>query len=163
VTASHDHAHPPATGHELGGASHRAGAGEACADEHARAARSVDCECQARAGAACGPAGDHLARYLHAHQAGALTRDSLTHVIAQLDVIAPRALIQPPSECAAPTRAAKDSGRAARGQASAGVNADRSAGLAQSALALDREAPGRNDRGALAVHPREEPEREAGS
>jgi hypothetical protein len=44
----------------------------------------------------CGPSGDHLARYLHAEQRGAITRESLKEVIACLDVIAPQVLIQPP-------------------------------------------------------------------
>jgi hypothetical protein len=112
VTTRHDHANQPATGHEPAGASHCVGAAAHRAGEHARAARSVDCECQAPAGAPCGPAGDHLARYLHAYQAGALTKDSLAHVIASLDVIAPRALIHPPSERATPLQAAKAVGQA---------------------------------------------------
>jgi hypothetical protein len=163
VTASHDHAFPPATDPQLADASYRAEAAARRPDQHARAARSVDCECQARAGTPCSPTGDHLARYVRAHQAGALTKDSLTQVIAELDVIAPRALIQRPSERAAPAGAAKASGRAARGQANAGRNADRAGGPAQSAVAPDGEAPSRSCRGALAVNAREEREQEAGS
>lgn len=37
-------------------------------------------------------------RYLHATQSGALTRDSLKEVIAELEVIAPHVLIRPPGE-----------------------------------------------------------------
>jgi len=66
------------------------------ADEHAQAARSVGCPCHAGPGMPCGPSGDHLARYLHAEQRGAITRESLKEVIACLDVIAPQVLIQPP-------------------------------------------------------------------
>jgi hypothetical protein len=150
VTTSHDHPNKPATGDELADASHRAEAAGRRTDENARAARSVDCECQARAGAPCGPAGDHLARYLHAYHAGALTKDSLTHVIGELDVIAPRALIQPPSERAAPTGAAKAAGRAAGGPA-------------QRALAPDGQAPGRGDRGTSIAHACGERDLEAGS
>jgi hypothetical protein len=68
------------------------------ADQRVQAARSVSCSCQAQPGQPCIPAGDHLARYLHAEQSGAITRQSLTQVIADLDVIAPHVLIQPPGE-----------------------------------------------------------------
>jgi hypothetical protein len=71
------------------------------ADQRAQAARSVTCPCHARPGRPCTPAGDHLARYLYAEQTGAITRQSLTQVIAGLDVIAPHVLIQPPGEQAA--------------------------------------------------------------
>jgi hypothetical protein len=106
VTTSHDHTNQPAPGHQPASASHRALAAARRAAGHARAARSVDCECRARAGTPCGPSGDHLARYLHAHQSGALTRDSLKQVIAGLEVIAPRVLIQPPGERATPIETA---------------------------------------------------------
>jgi hypothetical protein len=149
VTLSHDHANEPATGRQLAGASHRADAAARRADEHAQAARSVDCECQARAGAPCGPAGDHLARYLRAHHSGALTKDSLKDVIAELDVIAPRALIQPPSERAAPSGAT--------------TTADPGGGAVQDALAPGGEALGRSHGRAFAVHARKERELEAGS
>jgi hypothetical protein len=49
-----DHVDEPPTRQQITDAAARR------ADEHAQAARSVDCECQARAGAPCGPAGDHL-------------------------------------------------------------------------------------------------------
>ena len=39
----------------------RAAAGARRADERAQAARAVDCACDAKAGVACGPSGDHLA------------------------------------------------------------------------------------------------------
>jgi Zincin-like metallopeptidase len=68
------------------------------ADERAQAARSVGCPCQAGPGAPCSPSGDHLARYLRAELSGAIARESLKEVIAGLDVIAPRVLIQPPGE-----------------------------------------------------------------
>jgi hypothetical protein len=149
VTPSHGHANPPAAGHEPAGASLRADAAVRRADEHAQAARSVDCECQARAGAPCGPAGDHLARYLRAHHSGALTKDSLKDVIAELDVIAPRAFIQPPSERAAPGGAT--------------TTADPAGGPAHDAPAPGGEALGRSHGRSLAVHTREERELEAGS
>jgi hypothetical protein len=106
MTTGHDHTNQPAQGHQPASAGHRAEATARRAARYARATRSVDCECRARAGAPCGPSGDHLARYLHAHQSGALTRDSLKEVIAELDVIAPHVLIQPPGERAAPTETA---------------------------------------------------------
>jgi hypothetical protein len=73
VTTNHDHANETARSQELAGASHRAEAAARHADEHAHVARSVDCKCQVRAGAPCGPSGDHLARYLRAHQSCAPT------------------------------------------------------------------------------------------
>jgi hypothetical protein len=154
VTTSHDHPGQPATSHELTGAGHRAEAAARRADEHARAARSVDCECQARAGAPCGPAGDHLARYVRAHHAGALTKDSLKDVITELAVIAPRALIQPPGERAASAGTATTAGHATRGQASTETSADRAGAPACSA---------RSGRGTSASCTRQEPELEAGS
>jgi hypothetical protein len=154
VTTSHDHPDQPATSHGLTGAAHHAEAAARRADDYAQAARSVDCECQAPAGAPCGPAGDHLARYLHAHHAGALTRDSLKNVIAELDVIAPRALIQPPAERAASAGIATTAGHAISGQASTEMNAHRAGAPARS-------APG--GRGTPASYTRQEPELEAGS
>ena len=68
------------------------------ADERAQAARSVKRPRQAAPGDPCGPSGDHLARYLRAEQCGAITRDSLTEVIASLDVIAPQVTIRPPGD-----------------------------------------------------------------
>ena len=161
-TAAPDYAKEPSTGPETTGADRRADA----AARSAQAARSVDCECQAQAGTPCEPAGDHLARYLRAHQSGALTRDSLTQVITGLDVIAPHALIQPPGEQAA-TGATTT---AVRGQASAGMNADQAGGPAHSlpggrsgAPDLAGQALRRGGHGASALCAREEPELEAGS
>jgi hypothetical protein len=154
VTTSHDPANQPATRHEPADASHRAEAAARRADEHAQAARSVDCECQAPGGAPCGPAGDHLARYVRAHQTGALTKDSLKDVIAELDVIAPRALIKPPGERAAPAGTATTAGHAIRGQASTEMSADRAGAPARSAP---------SGRGTSASYTRQEPELEAGS
>ena len=111
-----DHANQSSTGRQITDTGGRAGAAAPHADQHAHAARSVDCECQAQAGAPCGPAGDHLARYLRATQAGALNRDSLAQVIAGLDVIAPRTLIQPPGERAAAIEAGKTTGQAVHRQ-----------------------------------------------
>jgi hypothetical protein len=147
VTTSHDHPDQPAISHGPTDVGYRA-------DEHAQAARSVDCECQARAGAPCGPAGDHLARYVRAHHAGALTKDSLKDVIAELDVIAPRALIQPPGERAASAGTATTAGHAIRGQASAEMSADRAGAPARSAPSGRRTS---------AICTRQEPELEAGS
>jgi hypothetical protein len=137
----------------------------------ARAARSVDCECQAGAGAPCGPTGDHLARYLRATQSGALTKDSLKDVIADLDVIAPRVLIQPPSErAAAATEAGKTTGQAVPSQIDTGMTADPASAPAHTASrgrsgapALEGEALPRGYRGASATHARQERELEAGS
>jgi hypothetical protein len=72
--------------------------GDRPADQRVQAARSVSCPCHAQPGQSCTPAGDHLARYLHAEQSDAITRQSLTQVIAGLDVIAPHVLIQPPGD-----------------------------------------------------------------
>jgi hypothetical protein len=170
VTTSHDDANQPATSHEPADASHRAGAAARRADEHAQAARSVECECRATAGAPCGPTGDHLARYLRAHHAGALTKDSLKDVIAELDVIAPRALIQPPGERAASAPTATTAGHATRGQAGAESNADRVGAPAHSAARGRPRAPApaagilrRGGRGASASRTREDRELEAGS
>jgi hypothetical protein len=154
VTTSHDRPDQPATSHGPTGAGHRAEAAARRADEHAQAARSVGCECQAPAGAPCGPAGDHLARYVRAHHAGALTKDSLKDVIVELDVIAPRALIQPPGERAAAARTATTAGRPIRGQASAEMSADHAGAPARS-------VPG--GRGTSAISTRQGPELEAGS
>jgi hypothetical protein len=136
VTTNHDHTNQPAQGHQPASASHRASAAAHRAAGHARAARSVDCECRARAEAPCGPLDDHLARYLRAAQSGALTRDSLKEVIAGLEVIAPRVLIQPPGERATPVETATT--------AAPGVPLCRSVGQA-GALAqnMPRRRPGR--------------------
>jgi hypothetical protein len=170
VTTSHDPANQPATSHEPAGASRRADGAARRADEHARAARSVDCECQAKAGVPCGPAGDHLARYMRAHHAGALTKDSLKDVITELDVIAPRALVQPPGERAASAATAKTAGHVIRGRPSAEMNADQPGDPARSAPGGRSREPApagkalrRSDRGALAIYGRQERELEAGS
>jgi len=105
------------------------------ADELAQAARSVHCPCHARPGVPCGPSGDHLARYLHAAQSGAITRQSLTDVIAGLDVIAPHVLIQPPAERAAHTAGAETADQVIRAQLDAGITADRAEASAESVLA----------------------------
>jgi hypothetical protein len=154
VTTSHDHPGQPATSSGPTDAGHRADAAGRRADEHAQAARSVDCECQAPAGAPCGPAGDHLARYVRAHHAGALTKDSLKDIIAELDVIAPRALIEPPGERAAAAATATTVGHAIRGQASTEMSADRAGAPARSAP---------SGRGTSALYTRQEPQLEAGS
>jgi predicted GIY-YIG superfamily endonuclease len=165
-----DHADEPPTRQQITGAAVRAEAAARRADEHARAARSVDCECQARTGAPCDPSGDHLARYLRAHQSGALTKDSLTQVITELDVIAPRALIQSPSERAASARTATTAGHATRGQPSADSNADRAGAPAHSAARGRSRMPApvaeelrRSDREASAIYARQDRELEAGS
>jgi hypothetical protein len=91
------------------------------ADQRAQAARSVTCPCQAQHGQPCSPAGDHLARYLHAEQSGAITRQSLTHVIGRLDVIAPHVLIQPPGEQAAHASGIHTGGQVTRIQMDGGM------------------------------------------
>jgi hypothetical protein len=65
-------------------------------DEPAHAVRSVECACTARPGIPCSPSGDHPARYLLAEQRAAISRSTLTRVIAGLDVIAQDVLIRPP-------------------------------------------------------------------
>jgi hypothetical protein len=87
-----------------------------------QAARSVSCPCHAQPGQPCTPAGDHLARYLHAEQSGAITRQSLTQVIAGLDVIAPHVVIQSPGEQAARVGGAQTPGRIIRTQMAAGTS-----------------------------------------
>jgi len=52
------------------------------------------------AGHPCSPSGDHLARYLRAEQRAAISRSTLTRVIAGLDVIAQDVLIRPPGGAA---------------------------------------------------------------
>jgi hypothetical protein len=165
VTTGHDHTHQPAQGHQPASASHRAGAAARRAAGHARAARSVDCQCQARAGAPCGPSGDHLARYLRATQSGALTRDSLKEVIAGLDVIAPRVLIQPPGEPASPVETGTTAGPGVplwRSADQAGAPARRMPGCRPGAQPPDGEALCRGD-GPSPAHAREERDLEAGS
>jgi hypothetical protein len=169
-TARH-HGNEPSTGQQITGIAGRAEAVGRRADGHALAARSVDCVCQAQAGVPCGPSGDHLARYLRATQSGALTKDALKDVIADLDVIAPRALVQPPSErAAAGIEAGQATGQAVPSQIDTGMTADPVGAPAHSAPrgrsgapALEGEALPRGYRGASATHARQERELEAGS
>lgn len=56
--------------------------------------RSVRCPCHACPGEPCTPEGDHLARYLRAESAGAISRDYLKAVIAGLDVLAPQVVVR---------------------------------------------------------------------
>jgi hypothetical protein len=171
VTTSRDHPNQPAQGQQPASGSHRAETAAHHADERAQAARSVDCECQAQAGAPCGPSGDHLARYLRAHQSGALTRQALKHAIAGLDAIAPRALIQPPSDrAAAATEARKTTGQTVPRQTDTRIAADRPSAPAPGAPGGRRGAPAREGegvhhghRGAPAIGARQEQELEAGS
>jgi hypothetical protein len=169
--AAPDHANQPSTGQQLTGAAGRAEAAARRADQYALAARSVDCECQAGAGTSCGPSGDHLGRYLRATRSGALTRDSLAQVIAGLDVIAPRALIQPPGErVAGAIEAGNTAGQTVPRQTGRGMSADRSSAPAQGApggrsgtRAPEEEAVHRGYRAAPAIGARVERELEAGS
>jgi hypothetical protein len=92
------------------------------ADQRVQAARSVSCPCHAQPGQPCTPAGDHLARYLDAGQSGAITRQSLAQVIAGLDVIAPRVLIQQPGEQAAHVSRIQTAGQVIRTQMGAGMS-----------------------------------------
>jgi hypothetical protein len=93
--------------------------------ESAWAARSVDCACTAPARTPCSPSGDHLARYLRAEQSGALTRQALTDVIADLDVIAPHVVIQSFAGQAAPHEEATASAQGDRAHLEASISADR--------------------------------------
>jgi hypothetical protein len=104
------------------------------ADERAPAVRSVDCPCQARPGTPCGPSGDHLARYLRAEQSGAITRESLKEVIADLDVIAAHVMIQPPGERTAHATGAQTADQVIRAQMDAGMTPDRIETSAESVL-----------------------------
>lgn len=67
-------------------------------------ARAVRCLCRARPSQPCRRGGDHLARYLAAEAAGAITRDQLIAVITSLVVIAPNIVITPLT-ASPPTRA----------------------------------------------------------
>ena len=100
----------------------RAAAGARRADEWAKAAPAVDCDCDAKAGVACGPSGDHLARYLRAEQTGRITTESLMEVIGGLDVIAPQVIIQPTGDRAAHAAAAETAGQVVRAQMDAGAS-----------------------------------------
>jgi hypothetical protein len=129
-------------------------------DQRAQAARSVTCPCQAQPGQPCAPAGDHLARYVHAEQSGAITRQSLTQVIAGLDVIAPHVLIQPAGDQATHVGGAHTVGQVIRTQMDVGMIPARTGASAESV------ARGRSGHFALvsdAVHwTREAGELEAG-
>ena len=103
------------------------------ADQRAQAARSVTCPCQAQHGQPCSPAGDHLARYLHAEQSGAITRQSLTQVIAGLDVIAPHVLIQQPGDQATHVGGTQTAGQVIRTQMDAGMTPSRTGPSAEPA------------------------------
>jgi hypothetical protein len=104
------------------------------AGQRAQAARSADCPCQAGPGVPCGPAGDHLARYLRAEQQGVITRQSLKEVIAGLDVIAPHVLIQPVGERAAHATGAQTADQVVRAQLDAGMSPGRIEASAESVL-----------------------------
>ena len=77
-------------------------------------ARSAECPCGAVPAVPCGPAGDHLARYLRAEQDGLITRESLKETIVGLDIIASHVLIQPPDGRAARAAGAETAGLCAR-------------------------------------------------
>jgi hypothetical protein len=108
-TAEHLAAVDAEPGRDITGAGERRMRAEQLrAAERAQAARSVECSCRAERGVPCGPAGDHLARYLRAEQHGAITREALKAVIAGLDVITPQVTIQPPGEQATRATGAMD-------------------------------------------------------
>jgi hypothetical protein len=134
VTAAREHKSGPAGADAILPAAQPVQAANRRADEPAQAARSVGCPCQATPGVACGPAGDHLARYLHAEQSGAITRQSLAEVIADLDVIAPQVLITPPGERAAHTAGAQTAGQVIRAQLDAGMSHGRIEASAEAVL-----------------------------
>lgn len=104
-------------------------------DELTQAARSTSCPCRASPGVPCGPSGDHLARYLRAAQSGVITRQSLKQVVADLEVIAPHVLIQPPAERAAHTAGAETACQVICAQLDAGMAPDRIEASAESLLA----------------------------
>ena len=61
----------------------------------AERARLVNCgRCWARPGAACTPAGDHLARYQRAERRGLVSRAELVSVVATLRVVAAGAIVE---------------------------------------------------------------------
>jgi hypothetical protein len=102
------------------------------ADQRVHATRSVPCPCHAQPGQPCTPAGDHLARYLHAEQSGTITRQSLTQVIAGLDVIARHVLIQPPGDQATHVGAAQTAGQIIRTRVDIGMTPARAEPSAES-------------------------------
>jgi hypothetical protein len=122
---------------------HRMRAAELRAVERAQAARSVECPCQAGRGVPCGPAGDHLARYLRAEQRGAISRESLKEVIAGLDVIAPQMMIQPPGEQATRATGAVTTDQILPAQMAAGISGDRIEASAESMTGARLDHPAR--------------------
>jgi hypothetical protein len=112
----------------------RMGIGQRGAVERVRAARSVECLCQAGPGVPCGPAGDHLARYLRAERDGAITRASLKEVIAGLDVIAPHVTIQPLWECPDSAAGTDTTDKTLRARIDAGLSGTRIEASAESML-----------------------------
>jgi hypothetical protein len=104
------------------------------ADQRVQAARSVTCPCHAQPRQPCTQSGDHLARYLHAEQSGAITRQSLTEVIAGLDVIAPHVLIQQPGKQAAHVSRTHTAGQVIRTQIYGGMTLARAGASVEPAV-----------------------------
>jgi hypothetical protein len=135
--------------------------------ERAQAARSVGCPCQAERGVPCGPAGDHLARYLRAEKQGAIPREALKEVIAGLDVIAPHVTIQPAGEQAPRAAGAMDPTLQAR--IDAWIGGDRIDACVEPTLAERLDHPAATvgssdpDRDQAVRYAREEPELETGA
>jgi hypothetical protein len=66
----------------------------------AEAVRQTRCNlCNARPGRACSRKGDHLARWLAACTAGAITRDGLREVIVRLVVVTKWCVVTEAAEC----------------------------------------------------------------
>jgi hypothetical protein len=136
--------------------------------ERAQAARSVGCPCLVEGGAPCGPAGDHLARYLRAEQQGAISREALKEVIAGLDVIAPHVTIQPTGEWAPHATAAATTDQLLRARIDPSMRGTREAS-AESTVPARLDHPTAtfgafdHDRDEAARHAREEPEPETGA
>jgi len=130
VTAAREHTGPAGPGRLT--AQHMQTA-DRSADQRVQVTRSVSCPCQAQPGQPCTPAGDHLARYLHAEQSGAITRQSLTQVIAGLDVIAPHVLIQQPGDQATHVGGTQTAGQVIRTQMDAGMTPSRTGPSAEPA------------------------------
>jgi hypothetical protein len=135
--------------------------------ERAQAARAAECPCRAEPGVPCGPAGDHLARYLRAEQHGAITREALKEVIAGLDVITPHVTIQPPGEQTPLATGAMDPTLRARiGPESSGSRVDASAESMLARRLGDSTATfgaSDHDCGGTARYACEEPELETGA
>ena len=131
MTAASEPTRP--TGPDPGGSvGQPARAADRPADQRVQATRSVTCPCHAQPGQPCTPAGDHLARYLHAEKSGAITRQSLTQVIAGLDVIAPHVLIQSVGDQATHVGGAHTAGQVIRTQIDAGMTPSRTGASAES-------------------------------